>query len=318
MSKTISIVIPIYNEEQVIDLLHQRLLAAADTWNESLEVVFVDDGSYDRTPEKLRALADADARITVLRLSRNFGHQAAIAAGMKHATGDAVVLMDGDLQDPPEVLTHFLEEWRNGHHVVYGIRTKRKESLLMRMFYRFFYRMLRMVSDIEIPAEAGDFSLMDRTVVNVLVQDMPEQNRFLRGLRAYTGFRQLGVKYEREARAKGVSKYTPSKLLRLAFDGLFDFSTFPLRMAAYMGFFVASGSFLFGLFFILHRILDFKIFGYSPADVPGLATLAVGLFFLSGLTLMMLGIIGEYLGRIYFEVKKRPAYIVEEVYRANA
>lgn len=317
MSQTISIVIPLYNEEQLIAELHQRLAAVADTLPEQVEIVFVDDGSYDRTPAKLKALADADARISVLRLSRNFGHQAAISAGMQHATGDAVVLMDGDLQDPPEVLPTFLQQWREGYHVVYGVRQKRKEPLLMRLMYSTFYKMLRMVSSIEIPSSAGDFSVIDRTVVNVLVQEMPEQNRFLRGLRAYTGFRQLGLPYEREARAAGAPKYTPAKLFKLAFDGLFDFSTFPLRIAAYLGLFVSLVSFAAGVFFILHRLLDFKVMGYSPADVPGMATLAVGQFFLSGLLLLMLGIIGEYLGRIYIEVKKRPAFIVEEVYRAN-
>ncbi|RMG83481.1 MAG: glycosyltransferase [Bacteroidetes bacterium] len=309
----ISIVIPIFNEAENLRMLHDRLVAAAPSWGEDYEIILVDDGSSDRSFEIMEAFARQNPRFKIIKLSRNFGHQAAISAGLKYAKGDAVVIMDGDLQDPPEELNRFLAKWREGYQVVYAIRTKRKEGLHKRFAYKLFYRLLDWVSDIDIPLDSGDFCVMDRKVVHALVHEMPEQNRFVRGLRAYAGFRQIGVAYERSERAAGEPKYTFRKLVNLAVDGLLDFSTFPLRMATYLGFFIAFPSFLMGIFFIFHRLLNFKVLGYSPEDTPGLATLAVGLFFLSGVMLIMMGIIGEYLGRIYKEVKRRPFFIVDEL-----
>jgi dolichol-phosphate mannosyltransferase len=198
--------------------------------------------------------------------------------------------------------------------VVYAVRTKRKENLFKRVAYKTFYRILGAISDIDIPLDSGDFCVMDRKVVNTLVRDMPEKSRFVRGLRAYAGFKQIGVTYERAERNAGEVKYTFKKLMKLALDGIFDFSTFPLKLATYIGFLIALPSFLVGIFFIIHRLLDFEILGYSPRDTPGLATLAVGMFFLGGVMLIIMGILGEYLGRIYYEVKQRPFYVVDNIY----
>ena len=313
----ISIVIPLYNEEENVHELVERLLKASPLWNEDFEILFVDDGSYDDTFELIKKYCTNDSRLKCIKLSRNFGHQAAISAGIKKAKGDAVIIMDGDLQDPPEELPRFLEKWREGFHVVYAVRTKRKEGFLKRLAYKIFYRLLNMISNIDIPLDSGDFCVMDKKVVRVLNSEMIEQSRFVRGLRAYAGFKQIGVSYERQERAAGEVKYTMRKLIRLAIDGLLDFSTFPLRIATYVGFMIAFPSFIIGVFFVIHRIFNFKIFGYTPADTPGMASLAVGVFFLGGVIMVMLGVIGEYIGRIYFEVKRRPFYIIDEFVEQN-
>lgn len=309
----ISIVIPLFNEEENVTQLHDRLTNCSSLWKEDYEIIFVDDGSYDGTLDMLQEICTRDKHIKTIKLSRNFGHQAAISAGIRYAKGDAVVIMDGDLQDPPEELPRFLDKWREGYHVVFAIRQKRKEPFVKKLAYSTFYRLLRTISDINIPLDSGDFCVMDKKVVKVLNNEMVEHSRFVRGLRAYAGFKQIGVKYERSERAAGEVKYTFRKLLKLALDGLLDFSTFPLRIATYLGFLIAFPSFIVGLFFIIHRLFDFKILGYSPSDTPGLASLAVGVFFLGGVIMVILGVIGEYIGRIYFEVKKRPFYIIDEI-----
>lgn len=309
----ISIVIPIYNEEENIQHLYSRLNAASPSWKDTFEVILVDDGSRDRSCELIRDICEQDARYKLVKLSRNFGHQAAISAGLRQASGNCAVIMDGDLQDPPEELHRFLDKWREGYDVVYAIRTKRKENIFKRVSYFFFYRLLHFISEIQIPLDSGDFCVMDRRVVHVLNNELTEQNRFVRGLRAFAGFKQIGVKYERAERAAGEVKYTFRKLLQLALNGIFDFSTLPLKLATYIGFIIAIPSFAIGLFNIIHRILGFKIFGHAPEDTPGITTLTVGIYFLGGIILIILGIMGEYLGRIYFEVKKRPFFIVEEV-----
>lgn len=309
----ISIVIPIFNEEENLDNLYTRLTAAAPSWKDNYEIVLVDDGSRDRSLAMMRAFAEKDTRVRVVKLSRNFGHQPAISAGIQVAKGDAVVIMDGDLQDPPEELHRFLDKWREGYDVVYAVRTKRKEGFFKKLAYKTFYRILAWISDIDIPLDSGDFCVMDRKVVNAIVKEMPEQIRFVRGLRAYVGFKQIGVTYERAERAAGEVKYTFKKLVELALDGLFGFSTFPLRMATYLGFMIAIPSFLVGIFFIFHRLVGFKLFGHSPEETPGTATLAVGMYFLGGVMLIILGILGEYIGRIYVEVKRRPFFVIDEV-----
>lgn len=309
----ISIIVPIYNEEENLINLKKRLIEASELWNDSFEIILVDDGSYDESFNIMNKFSNEDRRIITVKLSRNFGHQAAISAGMKISNGDVVVIMDGDLQDPPEQLPRFLKKWKEGYQVVYAIRKNRKEKVIKKISYKLFYRLLSLISDIDIPLDSGDFCLMDRKVVDVLNHQITEQNRFVRGLRAYAGFKQIGVEYDREERAAGEVKYTFKKLVKLALDGLFDFSTFPLKIATYFGFLVSFLSFFLGVFFIIHRLIKFKIFGFSPADVPGVASLAVGIFFLGGVTLLVLGIIGEYLGRIYFEVKRRPFYIIDEI-----
>jgi dolichol-phosphate mannosyltransferase len=308
----ISIVIPIFNEQEILEQLYDRLESAAPLWKEEYEILLVDDGSSDNSLKIMRSFSKKNPHYRIIKLSRNFGHQPAISAGIKNAKGDAVIIMDGDLQDPPEELPRFLDKWREGYHVVYAIRTKRKEGLLKRIAYKAFYRLLARVSDIDIPIDSGDFCVMDRKVVDALNIQMPEKIRFVRGLRAFAGFKQIGVTYERAKRAGGEVKFTFRKLVKLAIDGIFDFSTFPLRLATYLGLIISIPSFLLGLFFIAHRIVGFKILGYSPQDTPGMATLAVAMFFLGGVMLIMLGVIGEYLGRIYIEVKQRPFFIIEE------
>ena len=310
----ISIIVPIYNEESNIDIFLNTLLSASKVWEEKFEVIFIDDGSTDNSFNLLCDLADKYPYISIIRFSRNFGHQPAINAGLRQAKGDAVIILDADLQDPPQLIVQFLNKWRSGAEIVYGIRTKRKEHWLKQLAYRIFYFLLRKVSEIDIPKGSGDFSLMDRKIVDIMIHEMPERIRFVRGLRAFTGFKQVGIEYERDKRYSGKSKYTFPKLVKLAFDGLFDFTTYPLRIASYFGFIVSLFSFGLGVFFIFHRLLEFKVLGYSPADVPGMATIAVGLFFVGGIMLLLLGIIGEYMGRIYFEVKKRPNYIVRDFY----
>jgi len=310
----LSIVIPVFNEEKLLHLLHGRLKSASEFWEEEFEVLLVDDGSTDNTPEIIKSIADQDARFKNVILSRNFGQQAAISAGMEIAKGDAVIIMDGDLQDTPEELQRFIKKWKEGYDVVYAIRTERKERLLKRIAYSTFYKTLNVLSDINIPLDSGDFCLMDRKVVDVLNNSMPENIRFVRGLRAYAGFKQTGIECVRSKRAAGEPKYTLSKQFKLALDGIFGFSTFPLRIATYFGFILSIPSFLIGLFFIVHRIFNFKVLGHLASDVPGIASLAVGIFFLGGINLIILGVIGEYIGRMYNEVKKRPNYIISSVY----
>ena len=233
----ISIVIPLYNESKIIDQLYKRVTAASSSWNENYEMVLVDDGSEDGSQERLRQLADENEHVRVVRFSRNFGHQAAITAGLSLVRGDAVVVMDGDLQDPPEAITWFLEKWRGGYDVVYAIRTQRKEGLLKKAAYHVFYRLQRALSDVPIPVDSGDFCLMDRKVVDTLNHLFPERIRFVRGLRAYSGFAQTGIPIERDTRAGGEPKYTFRTLFHLAMDGIIDFSTVPLRLASYFGIF---------------------------------------------------------------------------------
>jgi dolichol-phosphate mannosyltransferase len=313
----ISIIIPVYNEQENIELLFNRLISSSKLWNDSFELLFVDDGSSDNSYSLLKEIADRQDNVKIIKLSRNFGHQAAISAGIKLAKGDAAIIMDADLQDPPELLTKFIEEWKNGTEVVYAVRKNRKENIFKKIGYMSFYWILqKIVSDINIPIDAGDFCLMDRKVIDVL-NSMTEENRFVRGLRAYAGYNQKGIEYDRPNRASGSPKYTFSKLIRLAIDGILDFSIIPLRIATFLGAFISITSFIIGLFFIIHRILNFKVFGYSPTDTPGLASLAVGIFFLGGVIMFMLGIIGEYIGKIYMEIKNRPSYIIEEIYNEN-
>ena len=314
----ISVVVPIHNEAEVIPALLERLGRSAAQWPEGYELVLVDDGSSDASLQLLMAAARADDHIRIVKLSRNFGHQAAISAGLQHARGEAVAILDGDLQDPPEELTRFLELWRSGYEVVYGIRRGRKEGLLLRAAYALFYRALHSISDIDIPRDSGDFGVMDRKVVDALLYQFPEQIRFVRGLRAYAGFRQIGVEYERHIRAGGTPSYNYKSLLKLAIDGLFGFSMVPLRLASFVGFGIAVPSFLLGFYLILNRAFGLLLFGYPKKTMPGVATLAVGLFFLCGLILIMLGVMGEYLGRIYIEVKRRPMYVIDYVFTAEA
>jgi dolichol-phosphate mannosyltransferase len=306
------VVVPCYNEEEVLDLLYERLHKAALGWPEDHEVILVDDGSRDRTWEMLERIHRADPRWKGVRFARNFGHQTAVSAGLHHARGDCVVVIDADLQDPPEELDRFLDRWREGYEVVYAVRQKRKEGPVKRLAYAAFYRFLGLLSDVSIPYDSGDFCVMDRRVVDVL-DAMPEHNRFVRGMRAWAGFRQVGVAYERHARAAGDVKYTFSRLVKLAVDGIFSFSTIPLRVATWLGITVSALALLAAVFTLVQRIFAdfFRSIGHGPP--PGFATIVIAIFFLGGVQLVCLGVIGEYIGRIYEEVKHRPLWLAREL-----
>ena len=307
----VSIVIPVFNEEENILQLYERLVGAAPSWDLAFEVILVDDGSSDKTLYLLRQLHQQDSRFKFISFSRNFGHQTAVSAGLRYTRGNVIAVMDADLQDPPEELYRFLNKWREGYQVIYGIRTQRKENIFKRSAYHIFYRILAWCSSINIPLDSGDFCVMDRAVVDWL-NSMPERNRFVRGLRSWIGYRQIGIPYERHKRLAGEVKYTFQKLLRLAFDGIINFSYRPLQISGTFGLLVCLSSFIGIVFFVLHRILDFKIFGYSPQDVPGFTSLVLAVLFIGGVQLLTMGLFGEYLGRIFDEVKQRPLYIVKE------
>ena len=305
----LSVVIPCFNEEEVLPLLRERLVGTLDRFGVAWELVLVDDGSADRTLEMLTEMHRQDPRCKVVGLSRNFGHQTAVSAGLWYATGDAVAILDADLQDPPDILGACLERWREGYDVVFAVRQKRKEGILKRAAYKTFYRLLKTVADIDIPLDSGDFCLLDRCVVKVL-RNMPERNIFLRGMRAWAGFRQTGITYERNARAAGSPKYSFRKLVRLALDGIFSFSTFPLRLATWFGVWIVGLCFLGVGFVLVWRLFHLRFMGRTAADVPGWAAGAVMVLFLGGVQLLILGVLGEYLARIYNEVKRRPRWVV--------
>jgi polyisoprenyl-phosphate glycosyltransferase len=300
----LSVVVPLFNEAENLAELYRRLVAALDALWLSYELVLVNDGSTDRTPAMLDELRRRDPRVVPLHLSRNFGHQPAISAGLAHARGQAVIVMDGDLQDPPEVLGRFIERWRDGHEVVYAVRTERKENFLKRAGYFLFYRLLRAVGDLDIPLDSGDFCLMDRKVLEVL-NHLPERMRFVRGLRTFVGFRQIGVPYPRAAREAGTPKYTIPALVRLALDGLFNFSSAPLKLVTYLGFSSAALATLL-LFWLL---VDAWVHHSAPT---GWACAIVLILFTCAAQLLSLGIVGAYVRRIFLEVKGRPTYIVRD------
>jgi polyisoprenyl-phosphate glycosyltransferase len=299
----LSVAIPVFNEEDNLLQLETRLrsaFAALDV--DDHEIIFVDDGSRDATPDILASLRDANPHIRVIRFSRNFGHQAALQAGMDQCRGDALVFMDADLQDPPELIADFVARWRAGFDIVYAVRKKRKENLFKRTCYKVFYRSLQVVANIDVPLDAGDFCLMDRRVVDALAA-LPERNRFLRGLRSWVGFSQTGVEYERHARLAGAPKYTLRKLLGLALSGYIGFSAFPLRAASGLGALCAFGGLGLIVWAILQKLTN------RPTPWGWASTVSI-ILFMSGMQLGVLGIIGEYLSRTYDEVRRRPLYII--------
>ena len=307
----ISVVLPVYNEEEVLPTLYERLNRAAQTWGQEYEIILVNDGSTDRSAEQLFDIHQRDPRWKVLSFSRNFGHQAAISAGIHYSSGDAVVIMDADLQDPPEELGRFLAKWQEGYQVVYAIRTKRKEGILKRAAYAGFYRVLRRVASIDIPLDSGDFCVLDRSVVEVL-RALPERTRFVRGLRSWAGFRQIGVAYERHARQMGAVKYTFSKLVQLALDGIFSFSNTPLKVSGWLGIGLCAASLLLIALLIGWRIADVQVFGMNPNAVVGWTSLCSLILLLAGMQMLVIGIIGEYLARVFDEVKSRPPWIIAD------
>jgi glycosyltransferase involved in cell wall biosynthesis len=303
----LSVVIPIYNEEATLPELIRRLthVLSQDLLGLAYELVFVNDGSTDGSMQILCKLHADDPAVKVIHLSRNFGHQAAITAGVDHAKGDVVICMDGDLQDPPEIIPALIRQWRDGNDVVYAIRKARKEGFVKRACYAAFYRLLGKLSMISIPLDAGDFALMDRRVVNCL-KAFPERNRFIRGLRAWVGFRQIGVEYEREKRFAGLPKYTWLKLLKLAVHGLLSFSATPLRIATGLGFLISFGS-LFGIIAILYLKL------FTDKAIPGWTATVIPILLLGGIQLFSIGILGEYIAQIFDEVKQRPPNLVSGI-----
>ncbi len=313
-SKTLlSVVMPVFNEEQVIERTHRRVSETLGIDGDlDLELVYVDDGSSDGTAAVLRRIAEQDPRVCVVSLSRNFGQQPAITVGLRHAAGEVAVIMDADLQDPVEVVPKMLAKWREGYEVVYGIRTNRKESLPKIFAYSAFYRILARLSDIELPKDSGDFCVIDRRVIEALGR-LPEKNRFVRGLRAWYGGRQFGIPYDRPARVAGQPGYSVKKLMNLAFDGIFSFSVVPLRMIFWIGLTLSLLSALALVFFLASRIFSFEILGHAPSEVPGFTSIILAVLLLSGVQLLSLGVVGEYLGRVYLEVKNRPEYVVSEL-----
>ena len=306
MKKTvISIVVPVYNEEEVVLESYKRLKGVMESLNEPYEMIFVNDGSRDATPVIVRRICEADPTVHFIDFARNFGHQTAITAGMEYASGDAVVVIDADLQDPPEVIPEMIAKWREGFDVVYGKRAERKgETFFKRFTSAAFYRVLRTLTDVDIPVDTGDFRLIDRKVCDAL-KLIKERNRYVRGLISWLGFKQVGVEYIRDKRFAGETKYPLKKMLRFAFDAITSFSFKPLKLSSYVGGTVSLGGFAY-LMVVLYQKL------FTNATVTGWASMmAVSLFF-NGVVLMMLGIIGEYIGRIYDEAKGRPLYVVRE------
>jgi glycosyltransferase involved in cell wall biosynthesis len=302
-----SLIIPIYNEEETIPELHRRVSAVMDSLDDSVELILINDGSRDRSLNLMRELQERDARVCYISFARNFGHQAAVTAGLNFARGQVIVVLDADLQDPPELIPKMIESWQAGYHVVYAQRTKRKkESWFKRLTAYVFYRLLRQLADVDIPADTGDFCLMDRQVVDLL-NSMPERNRYIRGLRAWIGFRQTAVKFERDPRFAGEVKYTFKKSLALAINSLVSFSKIPLRISTYLGLFSALIALLMALLVLYWRLQQ------PDSPVTGLATILIAVFFLGSVQLIGIGILGEYIGRIYEEVKGRPAYTIAEI-----
>ncbi|MEH7358475.1 glycosyltransferase family 2 protein [Priestia megaterium] len=303
-----SIVVPVYNEEEVIHETYRRLTEVMRSTKEAYELLFVNDGSRDRTAEIIKEYSEQDPAVVLLDFARNFGHQIAITAGMDYARGEAVVVIDADLQDPPELILEMIEKWKQGFDVVYAKRTKRKgETYFKKQTAATFYRFLRAMTDIDIPLDTGDFRLLDRKVCNQM-NSIQEKNRFVRGLVSWVGFKQIAVEYERDERLAGESKYPLKKMLKLSMDGITSFSYKPLKLASYAGVTLSGVGFIY-----LLVVLYLKLF--TDSTITGWSSLIVIQLFFSGIILIILGMIGEYIGRIYDETKNRPLYIVREKYQ---
>jgi dolichol-phosphate mannosyltransferase len=301
-SPEISVAVPLFNEADNVFALHTRLETTLKALNLSYEIIYVDDGSDDKTAAILKLLCETDPNVASIQLSRNFGHQAAVSAGIDHGRGRAVVVMDGDLQDPPEIIPDFVAKWREGYEVVYAVRRNRKEGILKRWAYAAFYRALNAISDLDIPLDSGDFCLLDRRVVDLL-KHLPERMRFVRGLRSFVGFRQTGVEYDRAARAAGRPKYTFRNLVGLALDGLVSFSSYPLRLVARIG----LATILIAIGLLVWALSDALFHRTAP---QGWASTVIVVLFMSAVQLFGIAILGEYLRLIFLEVKGRPTYIV--------
>lgn len=313
MFQSISYIVPIFNEEDNLSQTVYRIKSSFEQNDlKNYEIIFVDDGSIDNTLKIIKNYISQGFPIKCISLTRNFGHQPALSAGLKFAKNDLIAILDGDLQDPPEVINDFLKYTKKGYDVVYGVRRKRKEIFYKVLAYKLFYQILSKLSNIEIPLDSGDFCLLTKRVLKT-INLIPEENRFVRGIRSYVGFNQIGISYERNARNSGEPKYTFSKLLKLASDGIFNFSDKPLKITSAIGFLISISSLflIFGL--IIQRLFSIEIFGYSPNDVPGYTSIIISNIFISGIQLFALGIIGEYISRIFLETKRRPSYLIREI-----
>ncbi|MEM8532611.1 MAG: glycosyltransferase family 2 protein [Chloroflexota bacterium] len=309
---TFSVVAPVYNEEALIAEFCERVIAVMESLNEPFEIVLINDGSRDRSLEIMREIHETEPRVKVVNFSKNFSHQIAITAGIDYARGQAVTVIDSDLQDPPEVIPQLIDKWREGFQVVYAIRGEREgETAFKKATATIFYRLIRRITNVDIPVDTGDFRLMDRKVVDSL-KSMREHHRFMRGLSVWVGFKQTGVTYKRDARKAGETKYPLRKMLRFALDGITSFSYLPLQLATYFGFIVAALSMVFLLVVIVLRSINAGEVAPEQAAFFGQASTLATVLFLGSVQLIFLGIIGEYLGRIYDEVKRRPLYIVAE------
>ena len=302
----ISIVVPLYNEEAVFEKLIQRLKGVLDSTKFLCEVVLVNDGSVDRTAELVENVCNEDARFTGVLLSRNHGHQLAVSAGLANSSGTkGVMIIDGDLQDPPELVSDFYNLLMNGYDVIYAIRKNRKESFLKKLAYSTYYRLQKKISSFNIPIDSGDFSMLSRRVVDQM-NNMPEQSRYLRGMRAWVGFKQIGFEYDRDERQAGETKYSWSKLFELAFNGIFNFSDFPVRLITRLGLFTIICSLFYFVFILIEKII------YK--DVPqGFTAMILAIILFSGVQLLSLGLIGEYVLRIYNQVRNRPIFIIDKI-----
>ena len=298
---------PVFNEAESVAIYVQTARSVLEEARLEFEIIFINDGSRDGTAKRLLALAGEDNRVRIINLSRNFGKELALTAGIDHAVGDVLVPMDVDLQDPPELIPKFIERWREGYDVVYGVRTKRKhDNFTKRTSAIWFYRIFNILSRLQIPDNAGDFRLIDRRVADVIRQ-MHERNRFMKGLFTWVGFNSVGVPYERPQRAAGISKWNNWRLWNFALDGLVSFSTLPLRVWTYIGALVALLSFSYGSFIVIRTLI-------LGIDMPGYASLLTTVLFLGGLQLLSIGVLGEYLGRLFIEVKGRPLYVIDSTY----
>lgn len=309
MKPVYSIVIPVFNEVEVLDTLYSRMTTMLEKLDEPWEIILVDDGSSDGSSEIMRSLSERDPRIRVIFFSRNFGHQIAVTAGMDHALGNAIVVIDADLQDPPEVIPELIEKWREGYEVVFAVRQEREgETWFKKTTASLFYRLIYKITDVKIPLDTGDFRLYDRKVVDVM-KKMREKHRFLRGMSSWVGYRQIGVPYNRAKRYAGSTKYPFKKMIKLAWNAITGFSYVPLQLAMVLGFIVALLSIIMIPIVIIVRLS-------SGSELLGQATTLISTLFLGGVQLICLGILGEYVGRIYDEVKNRPLYVAADITRS--
>lgn len=300
-----TIIFPVYNEEENIENIYKQTARVMNTLKNQYEIIFVNDGSFDNTLDTLARLHEKHGEVKIINFSRNFGHQTAVTAGLHHAIGEAIAVLDADLQDPPEILPRFFKKLEEGYDAIYAVRKKRKENIFKRSMYSMFYRLLKKIADTNIPLDSGDFCVMSKRMVRT-INSLPERNRFIRGIRSWVGYKQCGIEYERNARSAGESKYTLRKMFKLAFDGIFSFSYIPLQFMFFIGFFSLTLSFV-GIIIAFYM----KFFTQNYTRVPGFASTFILLMFIGGLVLFSIGILGEYIRRIYDEIKQRPPYIIE-------